>query len=458
MIDHPEISFKIQSVFRQLDQDKVTPWAFLLSDMPPVLDFVGRTIKFRGVTFDGTPQHIFWNGFIEPFLEAQIAEGFQLALDHAHKRGLDVASCLVVARNELYNGITSIYRRMQDIDRRLRGSGNPQSVPLRDVKPAILEMHSKVNEYYASAVRSTAVAIENEREQNMKTVFLSYSWKNKNVADFIDSSFHGTGVEIVRDERSVNYTQSIKDFMRRIRGTDYSLLLITEDYLKSVNCMFEVLEIVKDEKFRERILPIVQSDTSIFSPEGRLTYTQFWQGEFDRITIQLQSINPINVPSEYAELRRIEEVLRTVSQFLNVVVDMKCILFAKQIKDSDIQTIKERIGILEDETQIYYILSKTKTILFNENTFVWWCPGRSGYTDSLADAGKYTAEEVKEIVHPFSEDIPYTKMVAIPVAVAKRIFQSQEIIPRNQKFLASLHDNATHLIGDLRWNLPEIMF
>ena len=155
MNDHPEISFKIQSVFRQLDQDKVTPWAFLLSNMPPVIDFVGRTIKFCGVTFDGTPQHIFWNGFIEPFLEEHIAEGFQLALDHAHKRGLDVASCLVVARNELYNGITSIYRRMQDIDRMLRGSGNPQSVLLRDVKPAILEMHSKVNEYYASAVRST---------------------------------------------------------------------------------------------------------------------------------------------------------------------------------------------------------------------------------------------------------------------------------------------------------------
>jgi len=162
MNNHPEISFKIQSAFRQLEQDKVTPWAFMLSDMPPVIDFVGRTIRLRGVTFDGTPQHIFWNGFIEPFLEAQIAEGFQLALDHAHKRGVDAASCLLVARNELYDGITSIYRRMQDIDTRLRGHGNPQSVPLRDVKPAILEMHKKVNEYYASAENATFRGMEAE--------------------------------------------------------------------------------------------------------------------------------------------------------------------------------------------------------------------------------------------------------------------------------------------------------
>lgn len=155
MSDYPEISFKIQSAFRQLDQDKVTPWAFLLSNMSPVVDFVGRTIRYSGVAFEGTPQHMFWNGFIEPFLEVQIAEGFQLALDHAHKRNVDASSCILVARNELYDGITSIYRRMQDIDRRLRGKGDPHSLPLHDVKPAILAMHTKVNEYFASAGKST---------------------------------------------------------------------------------------------------------------------------------------------------------------------------------------------------------------------------------------------------------------------------------------------------------------
>jgi len=167
MNDHPEIAFKIQSAFRQLDQDKLTPWAFLLSDMQPVVDFLGRTIRYSGVTFEGTPQHIFWNGFIEPFLEAQIAEGFQLALDHAQKRGVDVASCLLVARNELYGGITSIYRRMQDIDRRLRGSGTPQSVPLRDVKPSIHAMQEKVNEYYASAAKATVGATESRMKQDI---------------------------------------------------------------------------------------------------------------------------------------------------------------------------------------------------------------------------------------------------------------------------------------------------
>jgi hypothetical protein len=163
MSHYPEISFKIQSAFRQLDQDKVTPWAFLLSNMPPVVDFVGRTVRYSGVEFEGTPQHMFWNGFIEPFLEAQIAEGFQLALDHAHKRSMDVSSCILVTRNELYDGITLIYRRMQDIDRRLRGRGDPHSVPLRDVKPAILAMHAKVNEYFASAEKSTV-------EQSGKTM------------------------------------------------------------------------------------------------------------------------------------------------------------------------------------------------------------------------------------------------------------------------------------------------
>lgn len=116
--------------------------------------FHWQTIRYSGVPFEGSPQHMFWNGFIDPFLEAQITEGFEIALDHAQKRGVDATSCLLVARNELCDGITSIYQRMQDIDRRLRGRGNPLSVQPRDVKPAILAMHEKVTNYYASAEKS----------------------------------------------------------------------------------------------------------------------------------------------------------------------------------------------------------------------------------------------------------------------------------------------------------------
>jgi hypothetical protein len=286
-----------------------------------------------------------------------------------------------------------------------------------------------------------------------KTVFLSYSHKNKDVADFIEHSFWMSGVKIFRDERDVRYTESIKDFMRRIRRTDYALLIISDDYLKSAYCMYEVLEVVKDDNFRDRILPLVHEVTRIFTPAGRLFYTQYWEKEVGRLSSRLKPIDPVNVTSEYVELHRMQEVLRNVAQFLNTVAYMRCITYAKQITDTDVQTIKERVGLFTDEAQTYYILSKIKTISYGLNSFIWWAPGRKGYTDNLANAGKYTSIEAKDIID--RDQIPCSTTVAIPVALAKRIFHSQEVIPYGVRFLDELRRQEANLMGDLDWDFPE---
>ncbi len=52
-------------------------------------------------------------------------------------------------------------------------------------------------------------------------------------------------------------------------------MLISDDYLKTSNCMFEVLEFIKDENYRNRIIPIIFGSTNIFSPEGRIYYLNY---------------------------------------------------------------------------------------------------------------------------------------------------------------------------------------
>ena len=59
-----------------------------------------------------------------------------------------------------------------------------------------------------------------------KKIFLSYNWNNKNIADSIDSAFAGLPITIVRDERNLKYKQSIKEFMKKIRDSDYAIMLI----------------------------------------------------------------------------------------------------------------------------------------------------------------------------------------------------------------------------------------
>jgi len=45
-------------------------------------------------------------------------------------------------------------------------------------------------------------------------------------------------------------------------------------------------------------------------------------------------------------------------------------------------------------------------VIWSEEHQAWWSPSRSGYTRSLADAGRYSAEEAQEIVTGANRYLP----------------------------------------------------
>jgi hypothetical protein len=161
MNNHPELIFAIETAFAKLEREKVNPWMLLPSNkMQPIEDFHGKVIQYTGVKFEGSPAELFWNDFIEPFLEALIGWGFKLAFDHAKEHKLNAGSCINVAQQALQNGVSKIYDRMQDIDRRLRGSGYPNTVPMHDILAAKRTMFKKITEYKASAAQAGAAQNE----------------------------------------------------------------------------------------------------------------------------------------------------------------------------------------------------------------------------------------------------------------------------------------------------------
>jgi hypothetical protein len=159
VVDFPEITFAIGQAFRQLEADKVTPWVFLTAGkMRPIENFYGHTIQYSGVAFEGSPRYIFWNGFIEPFLEAIFLWGFNLALGYARERQVDSQQVIHHTKECLSEGISTIYRKMQDIDRRLRGKGFPDRVTPHNISGSIEAMQATLQKYYESALRPHSVA------------------------------------------------------------------------------------------------------------------------------------------------------------------------------------------------------------------------------------------------------------------------------------------------------------
>lgn len=177
--------------------------------------------------------------------------------------------------------------------------------------------NSTVNIYYNNQQK------ENTKEnKGNKTIFLSYNWHDKEIADRIDKHLSGIpGITVKRDIRDIGTWKSIRKFMEGIRQQDYAVLVVSGLYLKSKNCMFEVMEIMKEQQYRDRVFPAVV-EHGIYEPLVRAGYIKYWQQECDKLEVSIKELEPEYITELAADLKQYKSIASSIGEFLNIVADM----------------------------------------------------------------------------------------------------------------------------------------
>jgi len=101
--------------------------------------------------------------------------------------------------------------------------------------------------------------------ENEQSVFISYAWdgEREEIVDQIDQALQSRGLKIIRDKRNLGYKGSIKAFMERIGQGNCVIVVISDKYLRSPNCMFELVEVAENKQFYDRVFPIVLANGNI---------------------------------------------------------------------------------------------------------------------------------------------------------------------------------------------------
>ncbi len=188
-----------------------------------------------------------------------------------------------------------------------------------------------------------------------QTLFISYSWTDHLIADKIDNVFKPTGVYIKRDIREVKYKGSIKDYMKQIRDTDFVLIVISDNFLKSSNCMFEVLELLKEKDFENKILPILTDETRIFKPSEKIAYIKYWSDKHSELQYLLKTVNTTDALSLYSELKHTENIRTSIDEFLSLLSSMKADTFS-ECASQNFKSIFDYVGV-SDKILLRKILS-----------------------------------------------------------------------------------------------------
>lgn len=157
-----------------------------------------------------------------------------------------------------------------------------------------------------------------------QAVFISYAWgeEREEIVNQIDEALKKRGIKIIRDKRDLGYKGSIQEFMERIGQGDCIILVISDKYLRSPNCMFELVEIAEDKQFVGRIFPIVLADANIYDPLKRIEYIEHWESKRTQLAKAIKKLDPANLHGIREEMDLYHRIRDKVSGLTSTLKDM----------------------------------------------------------------------------------------------------------------------------------------
>ncbi len=226
----------------------------------------------------------------------------------------------------------------------------------------------------------------------MKTLFLSFSSNDVPVVDLIEQKIKGVlGNQIIisRYERKVGYRDSFKQFMESLSNHDYVLSVVSDSYLKSFACLYEVGEALKNKDYEKKLFFVVLSKedemyyprdrtfdvaADIYIRANRIKYLEYWNKKNENDRIQLDKLDTIIARKEWDEYSQQLKISQfDLPVFLDYIHDSNGISLSELIKDDFLEITEEMFpnfiveytkysdikGVLED--YIYNISQITKT-------------------------------------------------------------------------------------------------
>lgn len=147
-----------------------------------------------------------------------------------------------------------------------------------------------------------------------ETLFISYNWRDGNVyADELEMQLKDYFV-VKRDKSQLIANDDIFDFMAEIATCDNVIIVLTSEYVKSVNCMLEMAYMFDQPDWKMKVTVLVIDET-IYSTEKKIEIINYWMLRERMNGISLNEINSgariINEEQEY-----IKQICNQVEEFL----------------------------------------------------------------------------------------------------------------------------------------------
>nr|WP_247878822.1 COR domain-containing protein [Niveispirillum sp. SYP-B3756] len=170
-----------------------------------------------------------------------------------------------------------------------------------------------------------------------ETWYVSYAWADKDTpqreqdVDRLCEAAKAQGRTILRDKNVLRPGDSISDFMRRLGKGDRVFVMLSDKYLKSPNCMFELFMLwqncQRDGDFKDRVELWVLKGFEIGQVEDWMDRAEYWLERVEKLNARVQN-RSATVLGEAGQRQLI-----LMEQFSRHVVDILA-LFADRVRET----------------------------------------------------------------------------------------------------------------------------
>jgi hypothetical protein len=199
-----------------------------------------------------------------------------------------------------------------------------------------IELRPELEEPQPRSRRAVVGGAAAPRRTGISEIFVSYAWGGdasrqdqlrEEIVDRLCAAAVSQGVRVIRDKEVIGTGNSISAFMRRLGAGKRIFVILSEKYLKSPHCMFELNEIwrnAKQEKkqFLKKLRIYVLPDANIFTPGDWVNWSIYWKQEFEALD-ELGRKHGVATLGEYGfqRLTQMQQFHTNVPNLLGMIAD-----------------------------------------------------------------------------------------------------------------------------------------
>jgi tetratricopeptide (TPR) repeat protein len=154
-------------------------------------------------------------------------------------------------------------------------------------------------------------------------IFFSYAWGGykEKYAHALYDALQAAGYKVVMDRHEVQYSESFTQFMLRIGRGAFIIVIISDKYLRSPFCMFELLEIYRKSnselgEMAAKVIPVVMGDANIYDDAGILQYTKYWRQKTNDLRSGMtDDMDLVDTVDFGTKLKRYNEIANNMTNF-----------------------------------------------------------------------------------------------------------------------------------------------